>query len=809
MIKVYKRIIAIISFALLLFFCGTLLAQISTPTDNIPDFAANPTIQSANSGDWFDPSTWQQNRIPGVDDVVMVAKGHAVQYSGINDAPLAVLGVKGTLTFNTGIDTRIKVGTIFVYREGKLDIGALSSPIDSDVKAEIIISDRPLATLQPDPITGVFDPKQYGTGLVVLGEVNMHGREISQTWLRASQEPLLGQNTLTLESGPSGWSVGDKLVIPDTRQIPLAWHSWREPLVPVELHLEEVEIAAINGNTVTLTQPIQHDHLAGRDSDGVIVGLPHIGNLTRNIVIRSENPDGTRGHVMFTERAKVDVQYVEFRDLGRTRADPLHNTILDESGNVVEIGTNQVGRYSLHLHHLMGPENPGNTGYQYKLVGNSFNRGEKWGVAIHDTHFGLFDNNVMFDFQGSSLMTEDGNERENEIINNFAVKAGTPFTSNHEPTYGGVTGPGRTLKFKDYGYEGSAFWFVGNDNIVTGNVAANAAFAGVMYNGRPWGFANPTPTVPNVRGADINDPSQWKKYTPSEWAPPVRVSANNEVYASAAGLWIGFAGVVGKVSDYTLWNIRQNGIYSKRNVSAEYENITIVSDQNSSNLNFPGAFNIGIDLNGYRYQSGHNIFRNFKVEGFSLGVDLPTFLQPETPQLGVMPPNIVLFEDGYLKNFVNVREHSPIIAPKNSVLKDVEFLLADGPAIRYFSDYPVNILAFLENSFSVTSLLSESHLHIQNMNRIQGNDFEFFYREQAPDHVMTDYVMGQGAVNPNDNCPTSGLTNQQCWDTHGKATMSVIATCTDDSDQAIDGFMCPLENSASLNDLLNKTRKDL
>jgi hypothetical protein len=33
--------------------------------------------------------------------------------------------------------------------------------------------------------------------------------------------------------------------------------------------------------------------------------LPHVGNATRNVVIRSENPAGTRGHTLFTHRADV------------------------------------------------------------------------------------------------------------------------------------------------------------------------------------------------------------------------------------------------------------------------------------------------------------------------------------------------------------------------------------------------------------------------------------------------------------------------------------------------------------------------
>ncbi|SER29736.1 G8 domain-containing protein [Nitrosomonas sp. Nm51] len=802
MIKVYKNIIIVTLYVLFLLFCGTLSAQIFTPTDNIPDFAANPTIQSANSGNWFDAATWQQNRVPGADDVVLIERGHAVHYNGINNAPLAVLGVKGTLTFNTTINTRIKVGTILVYRKGRLDIGTLSSPVAPNAKAELIIAGRPLATSQPDPVTGVYDPVQYGTGLIALGEVNMHGDEIPETWLRVSQEPLLGQNTIILESSPLGWSVGDKLILPDTRQLPIVWHHWSEPLVPAELHLEEVEIAGINGNTITLTQPLQYNHLGGRDSSGTIVGLPHVGNLTRNIVIHSENPEGVRGHVMFTERAKVDVRYVAFVDMGRTTADALDNTVI-EDGVVTHIGVNQAGRYSVHMHHLMGPVNPDNTGYQYVFVGNAIDKGKKWGIAVHNTHFGVVDNNVIYDVQGASLMAEEGNERENEFTNNFAIKAGTPFTSLHEPRYGGVTGAGRPLKFSDYGYEGSAFWYTGNDNIDTGNVAANAAFAGIMYNARPRGFANNQPLVPNVRGADINDLSLWTDYKQA-WAPSVRLSKNNEVYASAVGLWVSFAGIVGKISDYTMWNIRQNGLYSQRNVSAEYENITIVSDPNISNQNWRSTYSRGIDLSAPRYQAGHNIIHNFRVEGFNLGLDLPTFQQPDDPQLGVLPPHITVIENGYLKNFVNVRENSPIGSTKNTLLRDIEFLFSAGPANKHLSENPANIVAVFGGSFSISARTRESHLYIQNYNKQPGDDFEFYFYEQAPDYVMDDVMEDGKFANPNDNCPTVGLTNQQCWDQHRVATLNKIASCSDTSRSEIQGFTCPIEDIQSLNNLLNK-----
>lgn len=780
---------------------------ISTSKETIPDFSAIPTITSKKSGDWFDPSSWNENRVPGTNDVVKIEEGHAIHYNGANDAALAVLGIEGTLSVNTFINTRIKVGTILIYRQGKLDIGLVSNPVAPNVKAEVIIANYPLATLAPDTITGSYDPLQFGTGIIALGEVNMHGKEMALTWIKLAQEPRVGENTLTLEKIPYGWSIGDKLVLPDTRQTPLEHKTQKAPVTPINLQLEELTITNISGNKITLSQPLSHDHLGGRDGDGNIVGMPHVGNLTRNIVIRSEDSSGIRGHALFTERAKVDIRYVAFVEMGRTTADPLDNTII--KNDIVEhIGLNQIGRYPIHMHHLMGPVNDENIGYQFVLKGNSVEDGAKWGIAVHNSHFGLIDSNVVYDIEGASIITEEGNEKENQFINNFAVKVGNMITSKYSPRYGGVAGIGRPLGFADFGYEGSAFWFTGNDDYVTDNVAANAAFAGVMYNARSKGYVNNHPLVPNFRGADINDKTQWTSYR-KKWAPKIRLSKNNEVYASGVGLWVSFAGIVGNISDYLIWNIKQTGIYSQRNFSASYDNITIISDQSISNLNYIGTFNKGVNISNAHYLSGHMVFNNLHVEGFNLGVDLPAFVLEPGSKRGVTKPNLTYIKNSYFRNFVNVRDHSPTVSTKYTVLDNVEFIQNDGLPNKYLSMSSANIITILEGSNWISRRNNTSRLYVQAYNKNLGDDFEFFFYEQSPDFIMED-VASKNNKN-HDNCPTIGLTNQQCWDKYGVATLNKIANCSDSSRSEIHGFACAIQSAPEFNNMVefNKILADI
>ena len=115
--------------------------------------------------------------------------------------------------------------------------------------------------------------------------------------------------------------MGDTLVLPDTRQL---WQGERGGnYVP---QWEELQIAAISGSTITVSVPLAHDHRGARDGAGAIEFLPHVGNVSRNVIVRSENPSGTRGHVIFVTRADVDVRYALFKGLGRTRMGVLDNT---------------------------------------------------------------------------------------------------------------------------------------------------------------------------------------------------------------------------------------------------------------------------------------------------------------------------------------------------------------------------------------------------------------------------------------------------------------------------------------------------
>jgi hypothetical protein len=313
-----------------------------TPHDHVPNFAANSTIRSAADGVWSSPSTWSPARLPQPADIVSIA--HTVVYdSTTGDADVIGIEAGGVLRFVPDQITRLRVGTLLVLPNGTLEIGTASSPVSASVSAEVVIKDRAL--------DAAADPDQYGTGLLsVDGAVTLHGAAKTPTFVRAATEPRAGNTTISLAAPVTGWQPGDRIFLPDTRQVP-ADH-WFNPSYPLQIEERTVLGVTSDGRVVTLSSPLSFDHRGARDADGTptlaggtIPLLPHVGNLTRNVRIRSENPSGTRGHTLFTHRSKVEIAYVQFQDLGRTRAAGLN------------AATNHIGRYPLHIHQLWGPVN--------------------------------------------------------------------------------------------------------------------------------------------------------------------------------------------------------------------------------------------------------------------------------------------------------------------------------------------------------------------------------------------------------------------------------------------------------------------
>src|SRR5262249_21931234 len=161
------------------------------------------------------------------------------------------------------------------------------------------------------------------------------------------------------------------------------------------------------------------------------------------------------------------------------------------------------------------------SGYQFALVGNAIDGGSKWGITIHNSHYGLIKDNVVYDTTGSGIVTEDGSETANVFDHNFVVRVwGT-----------GSDGAIDREGMNDWGWEGSGLWFRGPNNVVRNNVIANTNSFAVTYMMRGGVTAVPIPSAPGKVPSVVTD----------MLTVPVREFANNEWYGTFFGL--------------TLWNL--------------------------------------------------------------------------------------------------------------------------------------------------------------------------------------------------------------------------------------------------------------
>lgn len=706
----------------LLFLPKVAFAQIVTPNDRIPDFCGTPTITSARTGNWIDTGTWNLNRVPTTTDVVQIAAGHTVTFNAAALASVDCLGIHGRFVMDTTANRSIKAANYLVYSDGEFQAGTAASPVPSTVNIDIAIANKALDTTNDG--NGVFDPSQYGTAFLSLGKVTMHGAAKNPTFVRLASSPRAGNTTFALAQAVNGWQVGDQLVLPDSRQEPTEDGDGR--LSYRQLEVRTLQSISADNQTITFSPALTFNHpcTTDEDSNGQPDFCPHVANLTRNVVVHSESRTGTRGHVMFTNRATIDVRYAAFEGLGRTTFNDLNSTTFDGNGNPTRIGTNQIGRYSLHLHHLMGPSPTVDPEYQYRLVGNSVYENsattpeQKWGITLHNTHYGLVQNNVMYNIGGAGLVTEDGSESNNVIENNFVAK----ITSNggRDEHFDSTRGIAR---------EGVGYWFRGPNNYVRGNVAANMgedtgdveASYGFKYSMMFLGNIR----VPNSRGADTSVTGQYT--TRNGNGLPLLEFANNEMYGQIQGLTIWWLCSVdtdavagcGKsvLSDTVMWHVSRYAYYGYPANNYEFNGLKVYGDASvlGSCCEFKSIFWFG------DYATKDLLVRNARFYN-TTGLTLPYFAD-----------GFVRVENSFFKTnsgIVEVTSGAPGSCPNcnlpdpDAVLVDNQFAAPAGRSLRTISmDYDThNGLGDPANNDRVFSC---------NHNLNPADDFEVFFSAES------------------------------------------------------------------------------
>ncbi len=377
------------------------------------------------------------------------------------DTTYDYIEVSGILRVSRAADTTIRFTHMIVLPGGLLDAGTVADPIPCGRKVELIVRNIPIDLTK--------DPFQWGNGLVNFGRQTRVGCE-KTSFLDTTDSLQAGATTLTLTSVPSNWTVGDELLIPDTDKPVITGDGSKLTAVPSRREAR-VTIAGISGAVVTLSKPLDFEHLNITDVNGVVVLHPRVANLTRNIALRSDNWQtptvGTRGHTVdIGMSATWDIRANQFVQLGRTQAAPLDDFAPATGHN----GTNQRGKYAEHHHHV--DSCPTCIDEDNVYLGNP--QTTKWALALHATADVLVKDNVGVDFPGAIFVTEDGYEVRNTFTHNFAAYS--------------MGIPGEALGVHDDadiaancpGCSGAGWWLRGVKNSFTRNEAWNN-FRGIDF----------------------------------------------------------------------------------------------------------------------------------------------------------------------------------------------------------------------------------------------------------------------------------------------------------------------------------------
>jgi len=407
--------------------------------------SADATHQAQQSGDWSDPKTWN-NGVPGQDARVLIPEGVTVTLSRQLEPVIDWLRLEGTLRFATDASTKLPVTTILIPATGSLLIGSENQRVEADQTAQVLFTPRSRAHRQHDPydLTG---------GIIALGKVQIFGSDYRGFAIPEGRLEK-GATRLTFAEAPRGWKVGDQLLFPASTA-----SSQDEQRTLAEL--------SADGKSVTLSAPLEADH--GTPA-GITCGVP-VGNLTRNVVLASADPDtlANRAHLMFMTHEGIHLSGALFRGLGRTLTTRIHTLPEKDQKGKVDTGDNMIGRYAVHYHLRGGASLERDP---QRFTGNVIVDSPKHGLVNHGGYV-VADNNVTYAVHGSHFFTENGSEI-GAFRNNLAVwsrGSGDKIRS-------------RECRF-DFGHGGHGFWAQSPAVTMEGNYAFHHADAAYSIFPRP------------------------------------------------------------------------------------------------------------------------------------------------------------------------------------------------------------------------------------------------------------------------------------------------------------------------------------
>jgi hypothetical protein len=340
----------------------------------------------------------------------------------------------------------------------------------------------------------------------------------------------------------------------------------------------------------------------------------------------------------------------------------------------------------------------------------------KWGVTVHNTHYGLVQDNVVYNTHGAGIVTEDGTESFNVFDHNFAMRSEGSGDFAPRSGYSGA-GP-------DPGGEGGGFWFRGPNNYIKNNVAANVDVFGFQL----AAGSLDTVRIPAFKGADMANDRETIPIDTTD--SKVLEFTNNEAYgAIQTGVAFGWNG---EIRNFRAWNPSVHGVTATPTDKLTIDTVTVRGDKSilSDAEERPAGVWVG------DYMSKTIAIRNADIQGMRAGVASP-FFHSQRSELGRGDGSVAI-ENSYFRDYVGVvvattyqpsaRNSKPA---KTAVVRSSVFDPLNVPA------NPRVPPAAISMNYYMASDDPEPRVPIQvfDFNKKTGDNFKLYYSLQAPKTV--------------------------------------------------------------------------
>jgi hypothetical protein len=265
--------------------------------------------------------------------------GHRLVYDVRSEARLRLVQIVGKLTFARDRDTLLNVGVLKVQNSNVCSESGFACDFHDVNEAGEPVSapNGQMPTLEvgtiDDPIPAKYTARirlHYFEGMdkndapaiaCCSARMDFHGTPMSRTWVDLGADAKPGDQAVVLSQEVTGWRVGDEVIVTGAKRTIRDHGVLRNN--PKAVSTESRRVTKIDGRTVTLDRPLEHEHFGSGDYRS------EIANLSRNVIVESADPNGVRGHTIYHMFSRGGISYARFAHLGKEGV---------------------LGRYSIHFH---------------------------------------------------------------------------------------------------------------------------------------------------------------------------------------------------------------------------------------------------------------------------------------------------------------------------------------------------------------------------------------------------------------------------------------------------------------------------